>query len=282
MGHPLIMGRKTHESIGKPLDGRTNIVLSRDPQYRSRGCVVAGSLEQALKLTNDAEEVFVIGGTAVYAAALPLADRLFRTEVAGSFDADTFFPSLSDYPDLQWEAHEHVPGHAPKPPDRYGYRVVIEDRVRLTELATAREMVDTTYAKSGRYLEVLEEILAHGVCPFCPEHFDWHPNPILKEDNGWLITRSMQPYEHTAEHFMLIRQAHAERLEELTDEDWVTVGRLCRWAVSEFDLSGGGLTFRWGDPVYTGATVRHLHAHLIIPELNPETGHAKVVSFPIG
>lgn len=145
-----------------------------------------------------------------------------------------------------------------------------------------KQQVDLAYAKTEHYTKVLHEIVDQGVCPFCPGNFKWHPHPILREEDGWFITAQLQPYEHTAHHFLLIRSVHAERLEELADKDWVTLGKLCRWAVKEFDLPGGGTTMRWGETKYTGATVRHLHAHLIVPEINPTTGRAYPVSFPIG
>lgn len=126
MGHPIIMGRKTHESIGRALPGRHNIVLSQQLDYQARDCTVACSLEQALRLTVDEPEVFVIGGAAVYAVALSIADRLYRTEVLGVFNADTFFPAREGrYWQFQSsEFHEaELPGH-------YNYQVVVEDRIQ--------------------------------------------------------------------------------------------------------------------------------------------------------
>ena len=92
-GHPILMGRKTFESIGRPLPNRRNIVISRDADWRHDGVDAVTSLDAALKLT-DAAEVFVIGGAEIYTLALPLADRLIVTEIAQQFDCDTFFPSI--------------------------------------------------------------------------------------------------------------------------------------------------------------------------------------------
>lgn len=97
-GHAVIMGRKTYESIGKPLPNRTNIVVTRTATYKAEGCKVVTSLEDALKyaraLTNSgASEVFVIGGADIYTQALPLADRLYLTLVDDPGEgADVFFP----------------------------------------------------------------------------------------------------------------------------------------------------------------------------------------------
>jgi dihydrofolate reductase len=107
MGHHLIVGRKTYESIGRPLPGRTTIVLTRDPDFHPAGCLIAGSLEEALELARQRreDEVFVIGGAQVYAAALPLADRIYLTQVHAAFEADVFFPEFD--PD-EWAVTESL------------------------------------------------------------------------------------------------------------------------------------------------------------------------------
>jgi dihydrofolate reductase len=94
-GHPIIMGRRTHESIGRPLPGRLNIVLSRDPTYQARGCVVRPGLAAALEMCAELDEVMVVGGSEVYTEALPLAGRLFVTEVDASSQGDVAFPSFA-------------------------------------------------------------------------------------------------------------------------------------------------------------------------------------------
>lgn len=94
LGHHLLMGRKTFESIGRALPGRTTIVLTRGTPALPPGVLVAGSLDRALQLAREAgdTEAFVAGGAAVYAAALPRADTIYRTRVAVTVDGDTFFP----------------------------------------------------------------------------------------------------------------------------------------------------------------------------------------------
>jgi dihydrofolate reductase len=95
MGHPVVMGRRTWDSLPdryRPLPGRRNVVLSRDPDWQAPGAERAGSLDEALRLLNDEPRVFVIGGGDVYAAALPLADDLVVTEVDADVDGDTLFP----------------------------------------------------------------------------------------------------------------------------------------------------------------------------------------------
>ena len=94
MGKPVIMGRKTYESIGKPLSGRTNIVLSANPDYRAPGCEVATRIDQALSFAGDADEVMVIGGAYVYESFLPMTECIYLTRVRAVIDGDTWFPEL--------------------------------------------------------------------------------------------------------------------------------------------------------------------------------------------
>ncbi len=109
MGHPIIMGRKTFESIGRALPGRTNIVVTRQTRYAvPAGVKTAGSLEAAIALAKDEEEVFVIGGREIYIRALPMAQRLYVTQVEGSFDGDTYFPAI-DASAWREIAREHRP-----------------------------------------------------------------------------------------------------------------------------------------------------------------------------
>ncbi|KAF0218882.1 MAG: dihydrofolate [Geobacteraceae bacterium] len=95
-GHTLIMGRKTFESIGRPLPGRTTIILTRQGGYRACGCLVAHDLRSALLMAGDADEVFVCGGGEVYREVLPLAERVYVTIVHGEFEGDAFFPAIPD------------------------------------------------------------------------------------------------------------------------------------------------------------------------------------------
>lgn len=94
LGKPVLMGRRTFESLGRPLPGRTNVVLTRASDFRPAGVEVAHDLDAALSRVPDAPEVMVIGGAAVYAAALPRADRIYLTRVRAEPEGDVFFPDL--------------------------------------------------------------------------------------------------------------------------------------------------------------------------------------------
>ncbi|MGZ8947274.1 MAG: dihydrofolate reductase [Methylococcaceae bacterium] len=106
MGSPILMGRKTYESIGKPLPGRTNIIVSRNPEYRQDGCLVFNDLNIAIKKAcESAKEVFVIGGSDLYEAILPFADAIYLTVINSEFQGDTFFPDLdlNDWSEVERE-----------------------------------------------------------------------------------------------------------------------------------------------------------------------------------
>lgn len=94
-GHPVIMGRKTFESIGRPLPNRTNVVVSRQ-NIEIEGCIVVHSLEEAITSFSGEEEIFIIGGAQIYEQALPLADKIYLTLVHRDYDGDTSFPQVNE------------------------------------------------------------------------------------------------------------------------------------------------------------------------------------------
>lgn len=97
--HAIIMGRKTYESIERPLPNRTNIIITRDTSYQKEHCMVAHSLEEALQKAREVEqqEMFIIGGGEIYNQALPFTDKLYLTLIDEKKDADTFFPDYSEF-----------------------------------------------------------------------------------------------------------------------------------------------------------------------------------------
>lgn len=119
-GKPVIMGRKTFESIGKPLEGRQNIVLTKQSTFQAKGCWVVPSLFEAMALTQKAPEVMVIGGGEIYRLFLPLATHLYVTYVEGSLEGDISFPPLAlhEWQETAQEAFEPDEKHA------FGYRFV--------------------------------------------------------------------------------------------------------------------------------------------------------------
>jgi len=107
-GKPLIMGRKTHESIGRPLPKRKNIILTRDTNYKSEGCIVVHTPEEALKAAEGAEEVIIFGGEEIYKMFLKKANRMYLTIIETELEGDTFFPNykIEEWKEISYEEHE--------------------------------------------------------------------------------------------------------------------------------------------------------------------------------
>ncbi len=139
-----------------------------------------------------------------------------------------------------------------------------------------KKVVDPRYAKSKEYRKVIEAIALKGKCPFCSENFKYHKHPILSEEGGWFITRCGWPYKNTKYHFILIGKKHKEHFRQLRQSDFISIRSLVNWASKKFNIKGGVLAHRFGTTEFTGATVCHLHFHLIMPK------RGKVVNFPIG
>ena len=130
MGKPIVMGRKTFESIGRPLPGRTNIVISRQPDYAPEGVRVVASLDAALALAEDialidgTDELMVIGGAEIYKAAIPKASRLYLTEVHADIDGDAYLPAI-DWSQWHEQSRERFNAGDANP---YDYSFVIFER----------------------------------------------------------------------------------------------------------------------------------------------------------
>ena len=100
-GNTIVMGRKTYESIGKPLPNRRSIIITRDPDYSVEGCEVVNSLEEALLLSNS--DCFIIGGGEIYRQVIDIADRIYLTLINKEFEGDTSFPELKDWVEISYE-----------------------------------------------------------------------------------------------------------------------------------------------------------------------------------
>lgn len=107
MGHHMIMGRKTYDSIGRPLPGRKFVVITRDPSFAVEGVQVAHSLEEAIQLAAGDEEPFIAGGAQIFELALHRADRMYLTRVHAEVEGDTFFPDFDDVSEWQLTDAEH-------------------------------------------------------------------------------------------------------------------------------------------------------------------------------
>jgi dihydrofolate reductase len=126
MGKPIVMGRKTFESIGRPLPGRRNLVITRNSDYRPDGVEVVSSIEEALELLNEAEEIMITGGGNIYQQTIEMADRLYLTFIDLATDGDAFFP---EYQHLHWTEICRE-AHLPDEKNPHAYVFVTLERVR--------------------------------------------------------------------------------------------------------------------------------------------------------
>ena len=145
-----------------------------------------------------------------------------------------------------------------------------------------RKFVNLANAREGEYKRVIEKILKTGKCPFCKENFKYHKKPIFKRKGGWFLTEVSWPYRNAKHHLMILGEKHRENLSELKKRDFEAISYLARFAIKKYKIKGGALAVRFGNTNYTGASVAHLHFHLISPEINKKTGRSKAVNFPIG
>ena len=123
LGHPIVMGRKTWDSLGRPLPGRRNIVVSRQPHFAAAGASVFGSLAEALRDCADEDSISIIGGAQIYRLALPLADEIVATEVHAEVEGDAHFPPIEAG---EWQETQRL---AQQPENGYAYDFVTYRRV---------------------------------------------------------------------------------------------------------------------------------------------------------
>ena len=128
LGKPVIMGRRTYESIGRLLPGRDNIIITRNEKYAVDGAIMATSPEHALELAGEVEEVMIIGGGKIYLDFLPRADRLYLTHIDLDVDGDTQFPDYEN--GASWEVAEST-SFSPDETNKYHYQFVIYNKLGL-------------------------------------------------------------------------------------------------------------------------------------------------------
>lgn len=131
-----------------------------------------------------------------------------------------------------------------------------------------RHQVDVdnaTIVPRSDYTRVLNAIVAKGFCPFCEEHlFKHHRKPIIFRSKYWLVTENSWPYQGSQHHFLFIARIHVEATEEVSAAVWANLKKVYRDVVKYYALKGATLMMRSGDTKFTGASVNHLHAHLVV------------------
>jgi diadenosine tetraphosphate (Ap4A) HIT family hydrolase len=132
-------------------------------------------------------------------------------------------------------------------------------------------------ARTPEQKALMARIEADGVCPFCAEHFKkYHPKPILRETDYWFVTTNMSPYEGTKHHFLLVyKPFHATLPEQVVREAQADLFASIEWIMKTYHIMGGSFLMRFGDMKYTGSSVEHLHAHVIVGDVD-EPDHQPV------
>lgn len=124
--------------------------------------------------------------------------------------------------------------------------------------------INSINSRRGAYAKLLKKIDKDGVCPLCPKHLsNYHKKPIIKRGKYWLLTENQNPYEGLELHLLAIHKKHKINLTDLNNSDFADLFNLFKWAIKTNDLPAGTLLMRFGDGIYNGASVNHLHAHLM-------------------
>ncbi|MFH1171135.1 MAG: dihydrofolate reductase [bacterium] len=282
MGHTVIVGRVTYESIlqrlGHTLTGREVIVLSRMRTYGGEHVRTARTFEEALGYVEHEQEVFVIGGAQVYAQALPIADRMYVTEVSGDYRGDATFPRS----DITWVCciDQVVLGSGGRP----SHTFLTYDRAPASPQPPAVPLVTLEHARNDSQRQLMERILGTETCPFCPAGEGYaEMEDVVRKGRFWDIRPNRWPYPNTRLHLLFILHRHVGTVSELRPVEWEELLELIRWAEARYGITGGSIGIRFGNPSETGATVRHLHAHLIVPDLTVIADPSyERVRFPMG
>lgn len=146
-------------------------------------------------------------------------------------------------------------------------------------------VVDPANARAQGYRDVIEKIADEGECPFCETSSNFladHTQPIIAQNAHWFLTYATWPYENTKTHYLVILRRHIAHMVNMLPAEWTSLASLVHQFTFDQEIPGGAFTMRFGPTEYTGATVVHLHAHIIVPEIDDASGRAKVVNFPIG
>ncbi|MEI6850736.1 MAG: hypothetical protein WCK26_02090 [Candidatus Saccharibacteria bacterium] len=144
-----------------------------------------------------------------------------------------------------------------------------------------KTFVNLDNARLPEQRRVMEDIEDNQECPFCPEYLEkYHKEEILRKGAHWILTRNQWPYKNTDTHLLAIAAYHAEKLSDLQEGSFDELQQHMVWAEDEYKIIAGGIAMRFGDTSRNGATVRHLHAHLIVPSLDKSDDEK--VKFNIG
>lgn len=250
---PVVMGSKTFFSLPdrfRPLPNRENIVLTRDKGKFSqvRGITIS-DFETVLKRSKT-ENVWVIGGSEIYALALPHAQIMYMTNVHADLEGDTIFPS--------WNADDWIVIHSE---DERGDRIPYT----LTKYHRKNPFIEMANIRTETQRKEMLRITEAGHCPFCLENLKlYHHNPILWSGVHWIVSTNDYPYPDSRIHLILILKTHTEDVDRIPSGAYEEIGTILRWAKTKFEIPGGGLYMRFGECTWNSGTIRHSHAHIVV------------------
>nr|AIA13018.1 Dihydrofolate reductase [uncultured bacterium] len=260
-GHPVIYGSSTFLASpqnGRALPNRTNIVLTRDTDKAYEGCIMAHSLAEAIRTAEKHEgndEIFIIGGSHIFEQALPLANRIYLTEVDTELQGDAYFPELDQ---IRWKAEDEGAFDADED-NQYAGKFV-----RYTRTGEY-PIVEPYNARTEEFKKYLNEIIDEGKCPFCPGGATHRNQEMIYQNDHWWVINTLQPLANTLHHFMIVPFRHIVTMDELTAAEWEGFSKMLTWANGQFKANGLAYYWRQGEPMVTGASVSHLHVQAIAP-----------------
>ena len=268
-GHPVLMGRKTFESIGHPLPQRDNIVLTRDKELKALGCIVVTSLSEAISLASSkgTGKLFIIGGAEIYKAVIQSANVMFLTEVDVEIDGgDAFFPEWNE---SDWEEVGRFTQSGGG--NQFGFTVRELHHVQNIKPAgtgpSANGFCNLDNARNSNQQETMRRINEGGYCPFCGDNLQKnHSKPILFKGAHWLLTENQWPYPAAKRHLLAISIVHAEKLADLPVEAGAELMEIAHYIEKELGINCGAICMRFGNPSGNGASVNHLHFHILEPD----------------
>jgi dihydrofolate reductase len=269
MGHPVIMGRQTYLSIPRkfrPLSGRKTIVLTRNPQVakevEAEGCVSLPSLELAFFRERDSEQVFLAGGASVYRYALErnLVHEVILTEVRAAPEGDAWFPELPDPAAWVGEPIGSFPAD-----EKNEYAAEIVRYTYRPQLAAPPPIVEPANARSPEYRTVLEDIQRTSKCPFCPGGYTLQTQEVLLVSPYWQVTYNAHPLEGSSISLLIIPRRHETEITKLSSTELKDFQDALEECCRVLRLTSYALFVRQGILYHSGATVKHLHFQLVVP-----------------
>ena len=128
-----------------------------------------------------------------------------------------------------------------------------------------KRFVNIGHARVGGQAKIMEKIIKDRVCPFCWEHFtQYHPKPIIKKNKHWLLTENAWPYKGATKHFIFVARRHIAHVKDLTLDEWGDLLTLIKFCTKKKKVTSGAFLIRFGMPKITGASVTHLHGHIVM------------------